>query len=100
MDRLITKTLAEIYLRQGYFQEAYEIFKALSEKDPSNKEVQERLRGLSEKLKISTSSNQHTLRSAEEEMRFLKRWLANIQERRREWKRIHYTRPGENLSGK
>ena len=83
MDRLVTKTLAEIYLRQGYFQEAYQIFKALSEKDPSDTEIQERLRVLSEKLRIAPSSKQQTLRSHEEKMRLLKKWLANIQERRR-----------------
>jgi hypothetical protein len=83
MDRLVTKTLAEIYLRQGYFQEAYQIFKALSEKDPSDTEIQERLRVLSQKLRIAPSSKQQTLRSHEEKMRFLKKWLANIQERRR-----------------
>jgi hypothetical protein len=83
MDRLVTKTLAEIYLRQGYFQEAYQIFKALSEKDPSDTEIQERLRVLGEKLRIAPSSKQQTLRSHEERMRFLKKWLANIQERRR-----------------
>ena len=33
MDRMTTKTLAEIYLQQGHLQEAYEIFKALAERD-------------------------------------------------------------------
>jgi len=53
MDRIMTKTLAEIYVRQGHLQEAYEIFKFLSEKDPSNIEIQKRLKELSGKLKLS-----------------------------------------------
>ena len=44
MDRMATKTLAEIYRKQGHFQKAYEIFKALAEKDPLNREIQERLK--------------------------------------------------------
>ena len=53
MDRIMTKTLADIYFQQGYVQEAYEIFKFLSEKDPSNIEIQKRLKELSGKLKLS-----------------------------------------------
>ncbi len=44
MEPMKTKTLAEIYLKQGHLQEAYDIFKALAEKDPSDQEVRERLR--------------------------------------------------------
>ena len=50
MDRLLTKTLAEIYLEQGHLQEAYSIFKALSEKNPSDTELQGRVRELEGKL--------------------------------------------------
>ena len=83
MDRIITKTLAEIYLQQGHFQEAYEIFKALSEKDPFNAEIQKRLNELSEKLGLSSTSIQRPARSNEEKIRLLERWLANIQKRRK-----------------
>jgi polyhydroxyalkanoate synthesis regulator phasin len=82
MDRIITKTLGEIYLQQGHFQEAYEIFKALSEKDPFNAEIQKRLNELSKKLGLS-SAIQRPVRSNEEKIRFLERWLANIQKRRK-----------------
>jgi len=82
MDRLVTKTLAEIYLQQGHFQEAYEMFKALLEKDPSNKEIQEKLRELTEKLR--TSPTAHPPASPKgEKLRLLERWLSNIRERRR-----------------
>ena len=82
MDRIITKTLAEIYLQQGHFQEAYEIFKVLSEKDPFNAEIQKRLNELSKKLGPS-SAIQRPARSNEEKIRHLEKWLANIQKRRK-----------------
>jgi predicted Zn-dependent protease len=86
MEPVPTKTLAEIYLRQGHLQEAYKILKSLSEKDPFNQEAQERLREVSERLGISNPSKSETpssLLSEKERIRMLKRWLANIQEERR-----------------
>jgi len=82
MEHLATKTLAEIYYQQGHFQEAYEIFKILLEKDPNNKEIQDKLIELTEKL-ILSSSNPQLAPSKEEKIRLLKKWLANIQEKRR-----------------
>jgi tetratricopeptide (TPR) repeat protein len=81
MDRFVTRTLADIYLQQGHFQEAYEMFKALLEKDPSNKEIQEKLRELTEKLKTSPTTPPPASKS--EKIRLLERWLSNIQERRK-----------------
>ncbi len=83
MDRIMTKTLAEIYIQQGHFEEAYEILKALSEKDPSDMEIQKRLMELSEKLKRSSPLTDQSIRTTEEKIRLLERWLANIQERKR-----------------
>lgn len=82
MDRIMTKTLAEIYIQQGHFEEAYEILKALSEKDPSDMEIQ-KLMELSEKLKRSSPLTDQSIRTTEEKIRLLERWLANIQERKR-----------------
>lgn len=82
MQHLATRTLADIYYQQGHFQEAYEIFKILLEKDPNNKEIQDKLRELNEKL-ILSSSNPRLAPSKEEKIRLLKKWLANIQEKRR-----------------
>jgi tetratricopeptide (TPR) repeat protein len=82
MEPLATKTLAEIYLQQGHFQEAYDIFKILLEKDPNDKEIQDKLRELNEKL-ILSSSNPRLAPSKEEKIRLLERWLSNIRERRR-----------------
>ncbi len=67
MEELRTKTLAEIYLKQGHLQEAYEIFQALAEKDPSDQEVREKLEELRTKI---------------EKVRPLQKWLTNIQNRR------------------
>lgn len=83
MDRIMTKTLAEIYIQQGHFEEASEILKALSEKDPSDMEIQKRLMELSEKLKRSSPLTDQSMRTTEEKIRLLERWLANIQERKR-----------------
>ncbi len=79
----MTKTLAEIYMQQGHFEEAYKILKALSEKDPSDMEIQKRLMELSEKLKRSSPLTDQSIRTTEEKIRLLERWLANIQERKR-----------------
>lgn len=83
MDRMATKTLAEIYLHQGHLQEAYQIFKALAEKDPNNMEIKLKLEELSKRLSPSSSLSHPPPRSKEEKIRFLERWLVNIRERRK-----------------
>ena len=82
MDRLMTKTLADVYLRQGHYQEAYKILKTLLERDPSDKEILEKLRALSEKSG-TPSPVEPFPRSPEERMEVLKRWLANIRKRKK-----------------
>jgi hypothetical protein len=82
MERMTTKTLAEIYLQQGHLQEAYEIYKALAEKDPFDAEIQERLEELREKLDPSPPSGSPIPLSSEEKIRPLEKWLANIRKRR------------------
>jgi len=82
MDRLTTKTLAEIYLQQGHLQEAYEIYEVLAEKNPFDEEVQERLEELREKLNPSPPSSFSSPLSREEKIRHLETWLANIRKRR------------------
>jgi hypothetical protein len=81
MDRMTTKTLAEIYLKQGHSQKAYEIFKGLAEKDPLNCEIQERLKEL--KTKLDSANYFQSLQSTEEKVRYLEKWLANIRRRKR-----------------
>jgi hypothetical protein len=75
MDRMTTKTLAEIYLQQGHLQEAYEIFKTLAEKDPFDQELQGKVKELKEKLHPSPPSK-------DERIRHLENWLDNIRKRR------------------
>jgi hypothetical protein len=83
MDRLITKTLAEIYLKQGDLRKAYEILKILSEQEPSDKEVKEKLIELSERLGLSLPSIGPRDRPTEGKIRILKKLLANLRERRK-----------------
>lgn len=83
MDRMATKTLAEIYLRQGHLQEAYEMFKTLAERDPSDPEIQKRVEELREKLPPSPPSNLPYPLSREEKILHLEKWLANIRKQRR-----------------
>ena len=82
MEPIATKTLAEIYLRQGHLQEAFEIYEALAEKDPFDLEIQEKVEELREKLHPSPSSDFPYPLSKEERLRHLERWLANIRRRR------------------
>jgi predicted Zn-dependent protease len=82
MDQLLTKTLAEIYLEQGHFEKAYSIFKALSDKNPADTELQSRLRELEEKLGGPPSRQQPPDSALERKKRTLEKWLANIQDRR------------------
>ena len=84
MTEIATKTLAEIYLKQGDLQKAYEIYKILSEKDPSDPEIRNRLNELDQKLTASLLSVQPLPRSREEKIRFLEKWLAHIQERKKQ----------------
>jgi hypothetical protein len=82
MDRIPTKTLAEIYLQQGHLQEAYDIFKTLVEKDPFDQELQEKVKELKEKLHPSPPSNFPHPLSKDERIRHLEKWLDNIRKRR------------------
>jgi DNA-binding SARP family transcriptional activator len=83
MGEIITKTLAEVYLKQGHLQKAYEMFRALSEKDPSDMEIQNRLKELGEKLGLSSPPIHQHASPNDEKVLLLKRWLHNIRERRR-----------------
>jgi len=76
MDRLVTKTLAEIYLQQGYVQEAYSLFKTLSERNPEDVELRDRLKELEEKASLLHSS-------VSKKTQNLEKWLNNIRERRK-----------------
>ena len=83
MDRMITKTLAEIYLKQGDLRKAYEIFRVLSLQDPSDKEAQAKLVELSERLGLLPPPIHPPGPSREEKIRTLRKVLANIRERRK-----------------
>jgi thioredoxin-like negative regulator of GroEL len=83
MDRLITKTLAEIYLKQGDLRKAYEILKTLFEQDPSDKEVKEKLIELSERLGLFPPTLHPADHTKEERIHVLKKVLTNIRGRRK-----------------
>jgi hypothetical protein len=83
MEQMFTKTLAEIYLQQGHLEKAYEIYKALAEKDPFDQEVQKKVEELREKLHPSPPPNFSYPPSKEERIHHLEKWLANIQKGRR-----------------
>jgi len=81
MDDIATKTLAQLYLEQGHFQKAYEIYKALSQKDPSDPEIRKKLIELDRERNSSRAFGRPLPRSREEKIRFLEKWLARIRER-------------------
>jgi thioredoxin-like negative regulator of GroEL len=80
---MITRTLAEIYLKQGDLRKAYEILKVLSEQDPSDKEIQQKFIELSERLDVSPPALHPADHAKEERIRILKKVLSNIRERRK-----------------
>ena len=82
MDHMVTKTMAELYFQQGHLREAYEIYKALAEKDPFDTEIQERVKELKKKLHPSPPLDLPYPLSMEERIRYLEKWLANIRKRR------------------
>ncbi len=82
MDRMVTKTMAELYLQQGHLEEAYEIYEALAQKDPFDMEIQGRVRELKEKLRPSLPPELSYPRSKDEQVHYLEKWLANIRKRR------------------
>jgi hypothetical protein len=90
MEQMKTKTMAEIYLRQGHLVEAYEILRDLAEKDPSDQEVTDKLRILRLKMGLISSPTRSRASSSalpsaspkEDRVEFLKKWLSNIQSRR------------------
>jgi dethiobiotin synthetase len=81
MDRLVTKTLAEIYLQQGHFEEAYSLFKTLSERDPEDIELKHRLKELEEKVNLLRLKE--SISPALKKIQNLEKWLNNIRERRK-----------------
>jgi Tetratricopeptide repeat len=83
MEQIKTKTMAEIYLKQGHLQEAYDILKTLAEKDPSDQEVREKLRILNLKMGLISPPSPSSVLSKEERIEFLERWLTHIQSRRK-----------------
>ncbi len=82
MESLKTKTLADIYIRQGHFREAYEILQALAEENPEDKDLKEKLEDLGERLEFSPSPAPESDLSKDEKIRLLQQWLAKIQKRR------------------
>jgi hypothetical protein len=91
MEQMKTKTMAEIYLRQGHLLEAYEILRALAEQDPSDQEVTDKLRILRLKMGLVSSPTRSRVPSSappsaipkEDRVEFLRKWLSNIQSRRK-----------------
>ncbi len=83
MEKLKTKTLAEIYSRQGHLREAYEILQGLAQEDPTDQEVKEKLKLLDKELGLSSPSSPQPPVSRKEQLRLLEEWLFNIQKRRK-----------------
>jgi len=83
MDLMITKTMAELYFQQGHFQEAYEIYQALNEKDPYDPGIEKRLIELQNRLESLPPPNLADPLSVEDRISNLEKWLANIRKRRK-----------------
>jgi hypothetical protein len=83
MDQIVTKTMVEVYLKQGLLQEAYDILKVLSERDPFDPEIEMKLKELGEQLNPSPSLTTPLHHPTSERVHALIRWLDNIKKRKR-----------------
>ncbi len=78
---IATKTLAQIYLRQGNPQKALEIYLKILEREPGNFEISEAIKNL--KHEMDQNSHLPRMDSSEdlpefEKIRNLERWRENI----------------------
>lgn len=83
MPKIITKTLAEIYMKQGHLREAYEIYRILHQKNPQDEEVINKLNELEKKLEDSKYQS-----PKQEILNILTKWLENIEKRKRANERL------------
>lgn len=83
MAPILTKTMAEVYIEQGHLEEAHEILRVLSERDPADAEVQKRLADVRQRLGLSSTGTLLSGTTAEEKVRMLERWLTSIRERKK-----------------
>lgn len=83
MVQIVTKTLAEIYWKQGDLQKAREIYQLLSERDPVDPEVQKRLEELNRILNRPPDEVSSAPLTREERIQYLERWLSQIQKRKK-----------------
>ena len=90
---IATKTLAEVYLSQGYPRKAMEIYHEILKREPLNAEIREAIERL--KGQMAHSQTQPTNRYAGltrvERIRTLERWrekIQTIQRQRRNRKRL------------
>ncbi len=82
MVEIATKTLAEIYLQQGDLEKAYEIYKTLATQNPSDSQIQNRLKELNQKRSSLHRAEAPLFHTKEERIRLLEQWLANIRKRK------------------
>lgn len=82
MNREIaTKTLAQLYLRQGDSQKALEIYLKVLEREPQNAEIRETVEYLKRKTKQAPpimSNGQSEEDTKKEQIRSLERWREGI----------------------
>lgn len=52
---LVTRTMAELYVRQGFLERGVEVYRQLAEQDPENRDLAERLEELEETLSIQSA---------------------------------------------
>ena len=56
-----TKTMANVYAKQGYFAKASEIYRYLLEHNPENQELNDLLAGVEKKIKENGKKDRETL---------------------------------------
>lgn len=83
MDKIATKTLADIYLRQGHLREAYEILTTLANENPADPEIRMKLTEVSMRIKSGPSLNAPKDPSPRETIQVLEQWLKAIRKRRK-----------------
>jgi pentatricopeptide repeat protein len=83
---ITTNTIAELYIKQGYFEKAVDIYRAILELEPDNEAASERLRELEARIEAAGAVEKDSTPAAKGGIDLqicrLEKWLDKIRQAR------------------